>query len=171
MKGLVLAVAALALVSGPALAQPPAAAPAAQSPAEDIPQLRACAIAAGLNDPAKLEACEKPILRTCNDDYAQCYNRLFTAWDGLLNLSFRELARTGVLERKDSRNLQSAQRAWIKFRDEDCDFYAGVWPGSRAPGQLAACRHRETRERATVLTVRLEAAKKLRQSGGASPTR
>lgn len=171
MKGLVLAVAALALVSGPALAQPPAAAPAAQSPAEDIPQLRACAVAAGLNDPAKLEECEKPILRTCNNDYAQCYNRLMAGWDGLLNLSFRELTRTGVLERKDTRNLQSAQRAWIKFRDEDCDFYAGVWPGSRAPGQLAACRHRETRERATVLTVRLEAAKKLRQSGGVSPTR
>ncbi|MBT9446181.1 MAG: DUF1311 domain-containing protein [Hyphomonadaceae bacterium] len=157
MKGFVVTLAALACLAGPASAQP-----AQQDPAQDVPQLRACAVAAGLGDPEKLEACERPILRSCNDDYALCYNRLFTAWDGLLNASFRELSRTGVLERRDARNLQSAQRAWIKFRDEDCDFYAGVWPGSRPPGQLAACRHRETRERAAVLTVRLEAAKKLR---------
>ncbi len=156
MKGLVVTLAALACLAGPASAQP-----ALQDPAQDVPQLRACAVAAGLGDPAKLEACERPILRTCDDDYARCYSRLYAAWDGLLNASFRELARGGVLERKDVRNLQSAQRAWIKFRDEDCDFYAGVWPGSRPPGQLAACRHRETRERAAVLTVRLEAARRL----------
>jgi uncharacterized protein YecT (DUF1311 family) len=174
MKGLVFALVAASAVlfAGPCLAQSGGAASAPlQQPAEDISQLRACAITAGLSDPAKLEACEKPILRTCNDDYAQCYDRLMAGWDGLLNMSFRELTRTGVLERRDSRNLQNAQRAWIKFRDEDCEFYGGVWPGSRAPGQLAACRHRETRSRAAVLTVRLEAAKKMRQAGAVAPTR
>jgi len=171
MKGLVFVLAAAAaLLAGPSFAQ--TAAPAAlQEPAQDVSQLRACALAAGISDPAKLEACEKPILRTCNDDYAQCYNRLMAGWDGLLNMSFRELTRTGLLERRDGRNLQNAQRAWIKFRDEDCEFYGGVWPGSRAPGQLAACRHRETRTRAAVLTVRLEAAKKMRQAGAVAPTR
>lgn len=157
MKRLAFALVAAAFVAAPASAQP-----ALQDPAQDIPQLRACAVAAGVSDPDKLEACEAPILRTCENDYARCYTRLMAGWDGLLNRSYTELARTGVLERRDARNLQSAQRAWIKFRDEDCDFYAGVWPGSRPPGQLAACRHRETRERAAVLTVRLEAAKKLR---------
>lgn len=160
------------LVAGPSFAQGPAATPAVlDDPAQDIANLRACAVASGISDPSKLEACEKPILRSCNDDYAQCYNRLMAGWDGLLNMSFRELSRTGLLERRDSRNLQNAQRAWIKFRDEDCEFYAGVWPGSRAPGQLAACRHRETRMRAAVLTVRLEAAKKMRQPGAVAPTR
>jgi len=159
MKGLIVALAAAgaSLLAGPSFAQ--TAAPAVlQDPAQDLSQLRACALAAGISDPAKLEACEKPILRMCDDDYARCYNRLMAGWDGLLNMSLREMTRTGLLTRRDSRNLQSAQRAWIKFRDEDCAFYGGVWPGWRAPGQLAACRHRETRERATVLTVRFEAA-------------
>ena len=172
MKGIVFALAVAAAFAGPAIAQSPAPAPATlQDPAQDIAQLRACALAAGVSDPAKLEACEKPILRTCDDDYARCYNRLMAGWDGLLNMSFREMTRTGLLERRDARNLQNAQRAWIKFRDEDCEFYAGVWPGSRAPGQLAACRHRETRERATVLTVRLEAAKRLRAAGSSGAAR
>jgi uncharacterized protein YecT (DUF1311 family) len=166
MKGLAVALVAVASIAATASAQP-----ALQEPAQDIPQLRACVVAAGLSDPEKIEACEKPILRTCNDDYAQCYARLMAGWDGLLNASFRELSRGGVLERRDARNLQAAQRAWIKFRDEDCDFYAGVWPGSRAPGQLAACRHRETRERAAVLTVRLEAARKLRAQPGTTSGR
>jgi uncharacterized protein YecT (DUF1311 family) len=160
MKHLLAALCGLALFAAPAAAQP---APL-QQPAQDIPQLRACALAAGLSDPEKLEACEKPILRACDDDYARCYDRLLAGWDGLLNASFREMTRAGVLERSDARALQAAQRAWMKFRDEDCDFYAGVWPGSRPPGQRAACRHRETRERAAVLTVRLEAARKLRPS-------
>ncbi len=158
MKRLFLSLAAATLFLAPASAQTVAP----QSPPQDVAQLRACAIAAGISDPQKLEACERPILQTCENDYARCYDRLLAGWDGLLNASFRELTRSDVLERRDARNLQSAQRAWIKFRDEDCDFYAGVWPGTRAPGQLAACRHRETRERAAVLTVRLEAAKKLR---------
>jgi uncharacterized protein YecT (DUF1311 family) len=161
MKYLAIALVAAVLSIGPATAQTPASPPAPQAPAQDIPQLRACAIAAGLSDLTKLEACERPILQTCDNDYARCYDRLLAGWDGLLNASFRELTRGGVLERKDARNLQSAQRAWIKFRDEDCSFYAGVWPGSRAPGQLAGCTHRETRERAAILTVRLEAAKRL----------
>ena len=167
MKALLIAIAAGALFVAPASAQPaiqPAPGPAdLQNLGRDIPQLRGCAIAAGISDPAKLEACERPILQACENDYARCYDRLLAGWDGLLNASFRELTRSGVLERKDARNLQSAQRAWIKFRDEDCSFYAGVWPGSRAPGQLAACRHRETRERAAVLTVRLEAARRLQR--------
>lgn len=167
MKTVLLAIAAVALFATPVSAQPaPPSTPqpvVTQDQGQDIPQLRGCAIAAGISDPAKLEACERPILQACENDYARCYDRLLAGWDGLLNASFRELTRGGVLERKDARNLQSAQRAWIKFRDEDCDFYAGVWPGSRAPGQLAACRHRETRERAAVLTVRLEAAKRLQR--------
>lgn len=159
MKFPLAAALALALVLGDAaFAQP--------EPANDAAQLRSCALAAGFENLEKLEACEKPILRQCNDDYAQCYERLFNGWDGLLNQSYRELSRSGVLSRRDERNLTSAQRAWIRFRDEDCEFYAGVWPGSRPPFQLAACRHRETRERAAVLTTRLEAAKK-RQSASA----
>lgn len=163
MKGLVVTLAALAFAAAPASAQP--AMP--QAPAQDIAQLRACAIAAGITAPDKLEACERPILQACENDYARCYTRLLAGWDGLLNASYLELSRSGVLEPRDIRNLRSAQRAWIKFRDEDCDFYAGVWPGARAPGQLAACRHRETRERAAVMTVRLEAARKLPPQGAA----
>lgn len=150
MKFLAVASLTAALFCGVALADP----------AQDVPQLRACAIAAGIQDLDKLEACEKPILKECGDDYARCYDRLLGGWDALLNQNFRELTRGGVLERRDARNLQSAQRAWIRFRDEDCQFYAGVWPGSRPPYQLAACRHRETRERAAVLSLRLESAKK-----------
>lgn len=156
MKFALAAAVALALSAGAARAQP--------EPQNDAAQLRSCALAAGYENLDKLEACEKPILKQCNDDYAQCYERLFNGWDGILNQSFRELTRGNVLERRDARNLQAAQRAWIRFRDEDCEFYAGVWPGSRPPYQLAACRHRETRERATVLAVRLEAAKKRQQA-------
>ena len=157
MKHVLPAMAVVALLASPASAQP-AATPA---PAQDIVQLRTCAIAAGVSDLERLEACEKPILHACANDYAACYGRLLAAWDQLLDASFAELTRGDVLARRDARNLQSAQRAWKRFRDEDCDFYAGVWPGARAPGQLAACRHRETRERAAVMTMRLEAAKRL----------
>jgi uncharacterized protein YecT (DUF1311 family) len=145
--------------------------PAAADTAEDVAQLRSCAIAAGPSAPDKLEACEKPILRQCNDDYALCYDRLMAGWDGLLNQTFRELTRGGVLEGRDVRNLRSAQRAWLRFRDEDCAFYAGVWPGSRPPFQRAACQHRETRERAAVLTARLEAARKRQAAGEAAGRR
>jgi uncharacterized protein YecT (DUF1311 family) len=135
-------------------------------PADDVSDLRACAIAAGVSDYAKLEACEQPILLQCDNDYARCYDRLLAGWDGLLNQSYRGLSADGVLQRKDTRQLRAAQRAWLKYRDEDCDFYAGVWPGSRPPYQLAACKHRATRERAAVLTARLEAARR-RQSARA----
>ena len=149
-----LAAAALTMLTLPAAAQPAA-------PVDDVARLRTCVLAAGDDDPQAIKACERPILAQCNGDYALCYNRLLEGWDGLLNDSFRQLTRDRILLRADGRRLQDAQRSWIRYRDDDCKFYAGVWPGSRPPYQFAACLHRHTRERAAILTVRLDAAKKL----------
>ncbi len=157
MKSSLAAIAALALtaLAAPAFAQSGA------PPPSDVSQLRTCVLAVVDEEPLAIKACERPILAQCNQDYAVCYNRLLAGWDGLLNDSFRQLTRGGVLQRADARRLQDAQRAWIRYRDADCKFYAGVWPGSRPPYQQAACIHRHTRERAATITVRLQAARAL----------
>ncbi|MDX2235820.1 MAG: lysozyme inhibitor LprI family protein [Hyphomonadaceae bacterium] len=141
-----------------------AATPAAAAPdsALDVAQLRACALAAGIDNPRQAELCEAPLLAQCDGDYARCYDRLLGAWEALMAASLEDLARKGVLERDDAADLRASQRAWARFRSEDCAFYSAVWPGARPPYQRAACRHRMTRERATILTVRLEAARRLR---------
>lgn len=157
MKSSLAAVAALTLIvfAAPASAQP------AAPPPDDVAQLSACVVAAGDEEPQAIKACERPILAQCSGDYALCYDRLLAGWDGVLNDSFRQLTRGGVLQRADARRLQDAQRGWIRYRDADCKFYAGVWPGTKPPYQYAACIHRHTRERAAIVTLRLQAARAL----------
>jgi uncharacterized protein YecT (DUF1311 family) len=57
-----------------------------------------------------------------------------------------------VLSADEQKDLQTAQRLWLKFRDADCsaerNLYAG---GSAAPMVYAACIEANTRERTTDL--------------------
>jgi uncharacterized protein YecT (DUF1311 family) len=45
----------------------------------------------------------------------RCVSQFYEVWDGLLNLSYKELM--SKLDRDGQQKLREAQRAWIKFRD------------------------------------------------------
>lgn len=86
-----------------------------------------------------------------------CSNQEFQAADRKLNQVYQQLQ--AKLNSKQKQRLTVAQRSWLKFRDESCDYEAGQFEG----GTLAAptygyCRARVTQERIKELQRYLEQA-------------
>lgn len=86
-----------------------------------------------------------------------CSSQEFDAADKKLNQLYQQLQ--PKLNSKQKQRLIVAQRSWLKFRDESCDYEAGVFEG----GTLAAptygyCRARVTKERVKDLEGYLEQA-------------
>lgn len=69
--------------------------------------------------------------------------------DARLNRAYRELLADLPPQRK--RQLTTAQRTWLKYRDENCTFYADPDGGTAASLSAHACVLRETAERASEL--------------------
>jgi uncharacterized protein YecT (DUF1311 family) len=69
--------------------------------------------------------------------------------DVRLNKAYKELMATLSPERK--KQLQEAQRAWIKFRDANCDFYYDPEGGSLARVSANDCMMSSTARRAKEL--------------------
>jgi uncharacterized protein YecT (DUF1311 family) len=69
--------------------------------------------------------------------------------DVRLNKAYKELMATLSPERK--KQLQEAQRAWIKFRDANCDFYYDPDGGSLARVSANDCAMSSTARRAKEL--------------------
>lgn len=66
--------------------------------------------------------------------------------DSILNDTWRQVTRTLRPERAGP--LRDAQRAWIRFRDAECEFQASRYGGgSIAPSVEALCRAELTRRR------------------------
>ncbi len=79
-------------------------------------------------------------------DMNACATQEFQAADRKLNQVYQQLQ--PKLNSKQQQRLTAAQRSWIEFRDESCDYERGQFEG----GTLAAstygyCRARVTQER------------------------
>lgn len=82
-----------------------------------------------------------------------CHMREAQAWDGQLNAVYRRL-RGGASANDEGGRLQQAQRAWIAFRDANCDFEASLYEGGSLAGVLfASCMSDMTARRAIDLIV------------------
>lgn len=86
-----------------------------------------------------------------------CASQEFKAADTKLNQLYQQLL--PKLNSKQKQRLTAAQRTWVKFRDETCDYEAGKFEG----GTLAAptygyCKARVTQQRVKDLEGYLEQA-------------
>jgi uncharacterized protein YecT (DUF1311 family) len=79
---------------------------------------------------------------------SQCMMSEAAAWDALLNREYKALRAKYETEPELRQQLQTAQRAWIAFRDADCGFAYAVW-GNGSMRQIggADCRLRHTARR------------------------
>ncbi|WP_293347126.1 MULTISPECIES: lysozyme inhibitor LprI family protein [unclassified Microcoleus] len=90
-------------------------------------------------------------------DQSLCSSQEFQAADRKLNQVYQQLQ--PKLNSKQSQRLIVAQRSWLKFRDESCDYEAGYFEGgSVAPSIYGYCRARVTKERIKDLERYLEQA-------------
>jgi uncharacterized protein YecT (DUF1311 family) len=94
------------------------------------------------------------------EDFRQCYDHAannhamircaemeYRHYDRLLNRNYRLLMRT--LPEEEQARLREAQRAWIRFRDLECDFEGyEMRGGSGEPLLVLGCKALLTRKRA-----------------------
>ena len=83
---------------------------------------------------------------TTQADLDTCSGTAFAAADKTLNAAYRSLIAT--LTPGGQQRLRDAQRAWVAFRDRECDFRSnGADGGSAAPMVAADCRTTLTQAR------------------------
>lgn len=76
----------------------------------------------------------------------QCTAQEYQAADRRLNQVYQQLTRK--LKVSQRQRLVTAQRAWIQFRDQSCDYEQGVYEGgSFAPVARGQCMTQMTRKR------------------------
>jgi uncharacterized protein YecT (DUF1311 family) len=78
----------------------------------------------------------------------QCLEAQRSSWDKKLNEAYKELLSTARPEQKAA--LRAAQRAWLSFRDANCQYYL-KGEGSIARISAAACARDMTEKRAREL--------------------
>ncbi len=79
-------------------------------------------------------------------DQNLCSSQEFQAADKKLNQVYQQLQ--PKINSKQNQRLIVAQRSWLKFRDETCDYESGHFEGgSVAPSIYGYCRARVTKER------------------------
>lgn len=146
------------------LAQPAGA--AGPDVAGDVDALKACIAKAG-DTP---EVCIETVVNPCVDGLSAeseegvngCYDREAEAWDAILNETYKvalkdaasydeEISANGG-EAEAAASLKKAQRAWIAFRDAECDrLYNRNIDGTIRFTAYASCQNRLTAERAIAL--------------------
>ncbi len=90
-------------------------------------------------------------------DMNMCSSQEFQAADKKLNQVYQQLL--PKINSKQKQRLIVAQRSWLKFRDETCDYESGHFEGgSVAPSIYGYCRARVTKERVKDLEGYLEQA-------------
>lgn len=86
----------------------------------------------------------------------ECVSRAYMKSDAELNRVYRSLATRARGEEVIARKLAGAQRAWIAFRDAECDFKtAGSAGGSANPSARLSCLDELTRARTVALKAYL----------------
>jgi uncharacterized protein YecT (DUF1311 family) len=95
-----------------------------------------------------LQVAQQP---NCNNpqttvDMNTCSSQEFEAADKKLNQVYQQLQ--AKISSRQKQRLTVAQRTWIKFRDENCDYAKGQFEGgSLAASTYGYCRARVTQER------------------------
>ncbi len=90
-------------------------------------------------------------------DQNMCSSQEFQAADRKLNQLYQQLQ--PKINTKQKQRLIVAQRSWLKFRDETCDYEMGQFEGgSVAASTYGYCRARVTKERIKDLERYLEQA-------------
>ena len=75
-----------------------------------------------------------------------CSSQEFEGADKKLNQVYKQLQ--AKISSRQKQRLTAAQRTWIKFRDENCDYAKGQFEGgSLAASTYGYCRARVTQER------------------------
>ncbi len=158
MRSLAATLLAIPLFAHPAFAVDPEV-------ATDAAALKACVAAAGDDPRGCIETVVTPCLDTLStseEGVNGCYDREAAAWDNLLNENYQaalEDARSYDADAAENGGdpaaadlLKKAQRAWIAFRDAECDrLYARNMDGTIRFTVYAACQNRLTAERAIEL--------------------
>lgn len=101
------------------------------------PALLAIALAAPLG-PAAAKGCDDATTQLQLD---QCAGDAFAKADAALNLTYKNVMARLKSEDETRKALVGAQKAWLAFRDAECDFEAaGARGGSIQPMVVAQCR-------------------------------
>ncbi|MCE7029786.1 lysozyme inhibitor LprI family protein [Jiella avicenniae] len=155
-----------ALILLPVLVLAHPAAAAGPDVAADAAALKAC-VEGAKDDP---RSCIETVVDPCVDGLSSetetgvngCYDREAEAWDTVLNENYKAAMKDASsydAEAKENGGdpgaadgLKKAQRAWIAFRDAECDrLYARNMDGTIRFTVYAACQNRMTAERAIEL--------------------
>lgn len=101
----------------------------------------------------KLDACLASDKGYSGYGLKQCLSNASAEWDDELNKNYKRLMNMAVLTAEQKQQLKSAQRAWIKYRDEDISYLASTLD-SKATIYTVALTHRQialTKQRALTL--------------------
>src|SRR5256885_10303883 len=83
-------------------------------------------------------------------DMNDCWGREYKAADATLNQVYRQLV--ALTDDEEKSQLKEAQRAWLKYRDANCDFVADQYKGgTMRPMIYAICLEDMTRNRTAEL--------------------
>lgn len=82
-------------------------------------------------------------------EMVDCLNAQAAHWDKELTIAYQQALKDAVPQQREK--LQQAERAWIKYRDANCAYYA-AGEGSIARVEAAACLQRMTKARAQELS-------------------
>ncbi|MAM59054.1 MAG: hypothetical protein CMN25_17205 [Salinicola sp.] len=87
---------------------------------------------------------------TTQQEMNACAGEGYQAADKALNTTYDEIM--GRLDGDSRERLKTAQRAWIEFRDAECDFVSGPTSGGSANSMVkAGCLEDLTRQRTETL--------------------
>jgi len=75
-------------------------------------------------------------------DVIACHERERAVWDDVLNKSYQALRK--ALDDDQQTKLRDVQRAWIAYRDKNCNFLYDYFQGTMANPMIAACVSRAT---------------------------
>ena len=91
------------------------------------------------------EGCDVPGLSQA--ELNDCYGNVFKKPDAELNVLYRQITARLKDDKATAKLLVAAQRAWVAFRDAECDFSASGVSGSAHGMVLAICLARLTGKR------------------------
>jgi uncharacterized protein YecT (DUF1311 family) len=83
-------------------------------------------------------------------EMVDCLNAKAAHWDKELTMAYRQALKDAVPEQREP--LRQAERAWIKYRDANCAYYA-AGEGTIARIDAAECLRRMTQARALELST------------------
>ncbi len=86
--------------------------------------------------------------KTSQADMTDCYGAAYKKSDATLNALYRQIAGRLKDDAATAKLLVGTQRAWVRFRDAECDFAsAGAAGGTARPMIAAICLDRLTEAR------------------------